>query len=544
MPTRWFPGLRDAARGALGGVESKGIAERVRSQFSNYTVTGTPYPVDWSVDRAVREGFRANPWIFRSVEVIAYTSLQRQITMRRGDPDDGDKITIGADPTRVLYRLNRRANKWEPAALFRYRLIAQFLLSSRGVFVEVNRSRNGAIAMLTLLDPDLVDMVPTTDDPIGAFIVRTTGDTGGRRDPLPPFDPGADPGEQPSSVLWIRSPHPTVLTQGMSPMEAAGLSVDLDRYARMYNRDYMQSGGRPGGILGVKGSIDPATITALERHFNHNARPGETTAINADAMFYQDLSTSPRDVQWGDIMDRMRKEASIVFGVPESMMGDASGRTFDNADAEYAIFMEHRFAPLVKLVDDQLDALTGEDDDDLWLRHDLDDVWVLKRHRRADEERMAADLDRGAITMNEYRKFRGLDPIDAPWARVCWVMGGKAAGWVEDEGDAAAAAAAPMIGSPPPGDSGGTPGEPGPQFGNAPNPAELASFNAQTNANAANLRGVAADGQGRSPGGGAGQLQLAHLAPRQLEGKQGRARDRDDDPDDPDDGPSPGASWR
>lgn len=516
---RWLPQLR-------GALESKGLGERVRSSAVTYSVAGTPYQQNWNVARAVREGYQANPWIFRACEVIAYVSLRRKIVLREGDPDDGPTVRIARDPSRLLYVFNRRANPWETAGMLRYRLICQFLLSSRGVFLEITRSRSGRISMITLLDPDLVDIIPSIDNPISAFEVRTTGDTGGHRDALPPFDPEAE--DQTNSVLWIRSPHPTIMTQGMSPMEAAGLTVDLDRYARLYNRDYMQSGGRPGGILGIRGSVDPATVSAIQNRFNRNARPGETTAIQADAMFYQDLSTAPRDLQWGDTMDRMRKEASIIFGVPESMMGDASGRTFDNADAEYSIFLEHRFAPFIGLVDDQLDVLTGGYSDDLWLRHDLSDVWVLKRHRRAEEDRMAAELERGTITYNDYREFKGLEPIDAPWARVHWLPPGKAAAYADDPADGTAAAKTPLLGAPQPADPGAE-AQAGAQQG-----AAIASFNAQTNAGAARLRLAAADGQARQVSGGQGGFELRHDRPRELEaadpadveveGKQSRAR--------------------
>lgn len=535
MPKRWLPALR-------GALQTKGLAERVRSSSVTYSVAGTPYEQRWNTNRAVREGFQHNPWVFRACEVIAYTALRRRIVMRLGDPENGPQlypsrtaaraaVTSGEadsliDDTRLLYVLNRRANPWETAGMLRYRLICQWLLSSKGVYLEVTRARSGRFAMLTLHDPDLLEVVPSATNPISAFRMRTAADTSDDfYDELPPFDPAADPEDQPNSILWLRSPHPTILTHGMSPMEAAGLSVDLDRYARLYNRDYMQAGGRPGGILGIRGSVDPDTVTAIQNRFNRNSRPGEVTALQADAMFYQDLSTAPRDLQWGDTMDRARKEASMVFGVPESMMGDASGRTFDNADAEYAIFLEHRFAPLIGLIDDQLDVLTGAEDDDRWLRHDMSDLWVLKRHRRAEEDRMAAEVERGTITFNDYREFLNLEPIDAPWAKVHWIKPGLLAGYVHDPADATAASKTPMAGQP-------QPAQPGEEAAlGASRGASIANYNAQTNAGAAQLRLAAAAGQGRSPAGGQEALfadartpELEAKAADETEGEQRRGR--------------------
>jgi HK97 family phage portal protein len=536
VPRRFLPALR----GLMGGpaepepdLETKSLADRVRSAATGYTVSGQPYATTWNVDRAVREGFKANPYVFRAVEVIAFQTLDRRIVLRRGDPDDGEEIPLVRDTSRVLFRLNRQSNPWETAKLFRYRLIAQFLLSSKGVYIEVTRSRAGRLAMLTLLDPDLVEIVPSATNPISAFRTRVTTDTGGDYDDLPPFDP--EDSRQTNAVLWVRSPHPTVLHTGMSPMEAASLTVDLDRYARLYNRDYMRQGGRPGGILGIKGTITPETIAALEAQFNASASPGKTTAISADAMAYQDLSTTPRDVQWPEIMDQMRKEASIIFGVPESLMGDASGRTWDNADAEYSAFWETRLGPLLGLIDDQLDVLTGGFADDLYLRHDTSDVWVLARHKRTREDRAAADHAAGLLTVDDVREVKGLPRLDVPASRVLLVPPGKVVVPLSAaaQADADDVAELPMMGTPTAGD------------GAAVDPAEvqqLASYNAQTNANATRLRLVAGAAQGRPTSGGAGVLErrsadggdaeaaaevkAAERDPEQdLEGEQSGARD-------------------
>lgn len=541
MAQTWLPALR-------GRFETKSLAGRVRSSSVTYSVAGQPYATTgWTAQRAIEQGYLANPWIFRGCEVIAHTEIRRRITLRRGDdPHTGVEVPMRKDPSRVLYCLNRRANPWETAKMLRYRLTVLWLLSPRGVPLEVSRSRAGRLAMVNILDPDLVDPIPSRDSPISAFEVRTNGDTGGTRDVLPAFDPEDD--SQTNSVLWLRSPHPSMIARGMSVMQPAGLSIELDRYARLYNRDYMQSGGRPGGILGIRGQVTPETITTLQDRFNRDARPGETSAIAADAMFYQDLSTSPRDMQWGEVMDRMKHEASMVLGVPESMMGDASGSTYDNADAEYAIFLEHRFAPLMELIDDQLDLLTGGYDDDLWLRHDLSDLWVLKRHRRAEEDRQAEELRRGTITMNEYREFMGLQRIEAPWADVHWFEPNRAAGHTGDATVADEAVKAPILS---PGGGGGAPPEPGGDMGGMGGaPGGEAPAGDEGGFDFGGAAGGDDGGPLALPAGGFGdddavgsprdgaqeQFTLAHARPaRGLEGKQSRARDQR---------PAPAARWQ
>jgi HK97 family phage portal protein len=450
------PALRRAITGKA--IETKGLSGRARSFFRQYVVPGQPYNQAWNTDRAVKEGFEVNPWIYRAVHVIACAVIARTVVIRDGSPD-GEPILPEADPTGLLRLMNIQANRWERAKVFQYRLIAQWLLSSRGVYIEIVRSRSGRVAMMNLIDPDMVEIIPTTVlsrtgqkyvDPLGSFRI-TTNDQSGPYNYLPRYDPKADFADQPNSVLWVRSPHPTLMFRGMSPAQAAGMSADLDRAARMYNRRFMDQDGRPGGILAVKGNVSPDVIDILETRMNGGpAGIGRTTAIQADAMEYVDTSGNPRDTQWADTMDRMRTEIAMVFGVPESVLGDASGRTFDNADAEYEIFWAQTMLPLLEMLDDQMDILTGDYDDTLFLRHDVSDVWVLNRHKRSDITQAAADFAAGLCTLDEYRVIAGKPPFDQPWSRVVMLPGGKVPAGAAD--DLAEVNKLQMLGTPPPPD--------------------------------------------------------------------------------------------
>jgi HK97 family phage portal protein len=470
VPREFFPGLRRKFRGSA--PETKSLDGRVSSQRNFYSVPGQPYNPDWNTDKAVREGYQYNPYVFRAVEVIAQNALARRIVLRRDDPRDGPILEtdeLDAYQRRLLRVLNRKSNKWEVAPIFRHRMVAQYLLSSRGLFIEVIRNRSGSLWGVMLLDPDMVEIVPTYEtlpdgsqgprviNPIGAFRVRTNAAGQGSWEDRPPYDPEATVEEQPSGVLWVRSPHPTLFTRGMSPIEAAALSVDLDRYARLYNRRFMEQDGRPGGILSVKGNITDATAQRLQARFTGGPEvAGRTTVIEAESMSWQDTSGHPRDTQWGDTMDRMRREISIAFGVPESVLGDASGRTFDNADAEYASFWEHTMQPLLRMLDAQLDVLTeGGYDDDLYLQHDTSDVWVLGRHQRTAEDRAITRYEKGVDTVDEVRDVHGKDPLNIPASRTLHLPPGKVI--VSDglhPGDEEAVAALPMMGMPQPADPG------------------------------------------------------------------------------------------
>lgn len=427
--------LLPAVRSAL-GLEIKGVPERARASSARYLVPGIPYSSTWSVKRATDEAYAGNPLVYRAIEIICENAVERVMILRQGDAKKGKPLE-GSDPTRLLYCLNKRANPWETGRVFRHRLIAQFLLSSKGVYIEVTLTKGGRMGLLQVVDPDLVNHVPSETDPIAGFEIRTPNSAVQSLDYLPRYDPKKPIAH---SMLWIRAPHPLVMWEGMSPVQAAGLSIDLDHYARIYNRRFLQNDGRPGGLLAVKGVTSRDQLELIQAQFTGGPESaGRTTVVQADSISYADTSGSPRDLMWGELSSATKEEISMVFGVPRSILTDSAGQTFDNTDADWAIFWEGRMKSLLGTLDDQLDALTGPYDDDLFLRHDLSDVWVLGRHERERDDRAAADLDRGAISTDEYREITGRKPVGVPATQVLWLPanGRMAAG----EGDLAQQAA-------------------------------------------------------------------------------------------------------
>lgn len=520
-----------ALRRALGwSPETKGLPERVRASSAGYVIPGVPYRTGWDAKRAVEQGYETSTTVFRCVEFICSNVIEQPVVLfKDGTEKTGRKIDDPRkDATRLLHVLNRRANPWESGKIFRHRLVAQFLLSKKGVFVEVIRTRSGRIGLLNLPDPDLVSIVPNETDPMGAFEIQTPNTSVKSVNYLPRFDPEADAQSQPASILWIRSPHPLVMWRGSSPMDPAGLDVDLEKYARLYNRRFLQNDGRPGGLLSVKGQVTPDMMDMIQAQFSGGVESaGRTTVISADSVSFADTSGTPRDMMWGELSKATKEDICAAFGLAPSLIFGASGETFDNADADYAQAWELRLKPLLGILDDQLDVLTGGYDDDLLLRHDLSGVWVLGRHERERQDRAAADLDRGAISYNEYREITGRDPVKAAAADVLWIAAaGKMAVASDKEAsqDAVDTPVATALAAPaPPGELPPSDQEDRPQLGPARGEA-----------------GLRAVGKPETEEGEPEDMERADLRSSEfllnLEGKQGRPRRHGS-------GPDAGAGW-
>lgn len=274
--------------------------------WSGYTLgTGTK----WGLDNSLNYAYSRVVWVFRCVHAIAsaqasLTIHQKDLTTKQGHVVDNPDF----------YRLiNKKPNPYESANRFRYRLSSLCLLSIQGAFIEVVK-RNGKPAELYLLDPGTVEPVRDAKKWVSGYKVERAK---GKYDLLNPDD-----------IIWvIPTPHPTDVYRNVTPLESCGLAVETDYFARMYNRNFLKRDGRPGMLIGVDGDILPEDAEELKELFSGGySSAGETRVIEAENIHVVDFSTKPRDAQWAEAIGNAKDNILAAFGVPESVLGNASGR--------------------------------------------------------------------------------------------------------------------------------------------------------------------------------------------------------------------------
>lgn len=375
---------------------------------------GKPYKDDWDLDRVIKDAVKKVVPVFRAVHVIADTQARLPALVRQDNRETGAPI----EDHPLVRILNHRPNPDENAYVFRYRLSAQVLLSRKGAFVEIIRDRLGDIRYLYLLDPRRTTPVPSVR-------LATTGMVRGEPVRLVDHyqvDHGRGQVDQlaPEDVAWVRLPHPVDPLAGMTPLEAAGLAIDIDVLARLYNRTFLQNDGRPGGIVGVKGDMDEEVEEELDARFNVGTRgAGRITIVEADGLDWVDTAVSPRDAQYVEALANTKVDILGAFGVPESLAyGNASQRTYDNAEAERSLLWEAAELGHLALLGAGLDEIDGRED--TFTGFDLSGVEVLQRADKARREEMRAEVTAGTRTLDSYLEETGRDPVGSEEARAYW----------------------------------------------------------------------------------------------------------------------------
>ncbi|MGW2496251.1 phage portal protein [Streptomyces pseudogriseolus] len=423
MPRQFFPALRGllvprSAAPPHPPAETKDLLAGnayVSMTYAGVTnVWGTPGRADgWDMERVIIEGYERSIWTFKSVEAISKHASTLPIQIGRGGDERRFEETLDSHP--LLKLLNKQANPLETGDVFKKRLSAQLLLSKKGVFIEKTYSRGGTLVRLDLLPPDRVQIIP--DDRNADYVkhFEFTDYSGHVRE------------LEPRHVIWIRDPHPTDPYCGVTPLEAAGLSIDLDVKARTYNISFIDNDGRPGGIVGIDlDGVDQREVERIQKRLApgaHNAGQLTLVGTGPGGVTYVDTSARPREMAYETLSSTAKGEILAAFGVPESIVGNASERTYANADREEYQFWDHTELPHLNLIASGFDP----DLDDEWIvRFDTSSVQALEFPRRQAREEARKEWEAGLITIDEYREIAGRPAFNVPQSRALWISPQKA----------------------------------------------------------------------------------------------------------------------
>ena len=353
------------------------------------------YKDSWDIERAYKEGVSKVTWVWRSCDAIASNQAKLPMILREDNRRDGAIVR----DHQLLKLLNEVTNQGEDAYLFRYRLSYQLLISTRGVFIEVLRDKNRRPIALQILPPGYTVPVPDKNRFVKNFLVEIDD----KKYKLPTED-----------VIWIRRPHPLDPYLSMTPMEPAGVAIEIEMLAKLYNRNFLMNDGRPGGLLVLRGDIEEEDKQELQSRFRGNlARTGGVGVISSeDGADFVDTAASPRDAAYQAMREITKEEILSAFGVPESVLGNASGKTFANALEEKQAFWSETMEPHLMLLAAPLSQLDNEH----ILDFDISEVPVLVMARQEQHKYLLEELRSGTISINEYREGTGRKKVDSDLA--------------------------------------------------------------------------------------------------------------------------------
>jgi HK97 family phage portal protein len=354
------------------------------------------YHDGWDIVKTYKEAVAKVTWVYRSIDVIASNQASLPMILRKDNNPFGEIVTENP----ILKIFNNTANIGENAWAFRYRLSSQLLMSTRGVFVEIVRSRDGTPIAMHLLPPQNTSPIPDVKNFVKGFEVK--------------INAMEKRVIKPSDVIWVRRPHPLDPYLSMTPMEAAGIAIEQETLAKLYNRNFLINDGRPGGLLVLRSEISEEDKDELRSRFRGNiGRAGAVGVISSDdGADFVDTAASPRDASYQQMRTITKEEILAAFGVPESIIGNSANRTFSNAMEEGKVFWMETMTPHLNLIARSFDAI----DESYFVDFDTSNVPILILSKQEREKHYLSEFQQGLISTNEYRDASARKKVESELA--------------------------------------------------------------------------------------------------------------------------------
>ena len=201
-----------------------------------------------------------------------------------------------------------------------------------GVTTDALCSDLGGLAFVNRVDGQPVELLHMR---IGTWSVQYDVST---------FEPFYRIGDQPvdvSDVVHIRS------SLQQCPLTLAREAICLARVLETHATNLFTNGGKPSGILSLKGSVNPDSISKIRDAWNaaHGGGKSGGTAIVGSEATYSQLTLSSVDAQFQEMRQFQILEIARAFRVPPHMLFELGRATWANTESMGLEFLSYSLTP-------------------------------------------------------------------------------------------------------------------------------------------------------------------------------------------------------
>lgn len=352
-------------------------------------------------DKLADEAYRKNVVAFRCVSLIASTGAGIPVLLYDQNGAEVDR--------HALLDLLVSPNPLQERVTFFEKILSDLLIAGNAYVEAVSPLKGGRPRELYTLRPDRMKVIPGPYGLPQGYEYTLNGQT---------TRWSANPLTGDSAILHIKLFHPLDDWYGMSPLEAALLSVDQHNAAGAWNQSLLSHGARPSGALVFAPKEGPASLSdeqvrrlreEMDRLYEGAPNAGRPLVLEG-GLEWREMSLSPKDMDWIAGKEAAARDIAMAFGVPAQLIGLPDAQSYANMAEARVAFYEETVLPLINRVLAQLDGwLTPQFDPSLSLDLDQDQISALTGRRDVLWSKVgSADF----LTINEKREALGYGPIE------------------------------------------------------------------------------------------------------------------------------------
>ena len=234
---------------------------------------------------------------------------------------------------------------------------------------------------------------------------------------------------EPHEIVWYRYPNPIDEFSALSPLAAARLAADTSEAMMKSNNSLFSKGLQIAGL--IVPPADKVTFSAeqaedlekkLEKRLTGADNAHKWAVLRYEAQFKQ-LAITPKDAEFVSGLNMSFRQVCRAYGIPSPLLNDLEHATLANAREFERIAWDNALVPdaefkAAEVEEQYLPRFRGGPDH---CEYDFTQVSALQESATESWAREAQALDRGAITINEWRKSKGMPTVewgDKPWLPV------------------------------------------------------------------------------------------------------------------------------
>ena len=346
------------------------------------------------------EGFQQNAVAYRCVRMIAESAATIPVKLFSGLHEVTEHPLLN-----LLYHPNREQSLPDILEYF-----YAYLQVSGNSYMQLIRQSHNDVGELHVLRPDMMKIVLGKKGwPIGyEYTVNNQSIY---------FDAVND---NICPILHLKLFHPLNEHYGMSPMEAAGLSIDIHNSANHWNKALFDNAARPSGALVYRGPEGAPNLTdeqfqrlksELEKNYQGQGNAGRPLLLEG-GLEWKPISLTPQDMDFIHAKHSAAREVALAFGVPPMLLGIPGDNTYSNYAEANRVFWRQTVLPLTDRMMRRLSQWLSpifRDISNLSLRCTMDSLPALSDERVRLWERIGKS---NFLTVNEKRAALGYGPIE------------------------------------------------------------------------------------------------------------------------------------
>lgn len=206
-------------------------------------------------------------------------------------------------------------------------------------------------------------------------------------------------------VIHFKRYHPLRKYVGLSAIEAASKTLEMEDKRYRYDKAFFANNARPSGVLTTEAILAPEVQRRIERAWRDRFKGEENahrTALLMGGVRFQSVGLAPKDTEFLNLRMMDRDELLAIFGVSTSNLGIVKDVNKSNAEAMYYMFMRDTIRPKLHRIQEKINLEFIE----RWYREDkvraaFEEINVDTRDQILKEQQLVAKA--GVMTVNEYR---------------------------------------------------------------------------------------------------------------------------------------------